>query len=120
MWPRSSRPAKPTTMLRPSDSRMYSTARFVMRTHAVPIPASANGSAASTTAISTTPIFANAGCFVSINACMALRPVRDAFAEQARWTEYQHGDQHEEREHVLVVAAEQRQVRVAYAALGDC
>src|SRR6478672_7463648 len=135
-------------------------ARFVIRTHAVPMPASANGSTASTTAMSTTPAFAIAGCLVSISARMKIRakfrslrshdalrgrgrpqkaragpslfatpkkgtsrgwsrPIRDAFAEQAGRAENEHGDQHEEREHVLIVAAEQREVRIADTALGD-
>src|SRR5690242_848692 len=92
-----------------------------MRTHAVPMPVSANGSTASASAISSKPTFATAGCFVLISARIAerSRAIGHAFAEQARRPEDEHGDQYEEREHVLIVAAEEREVRVARAALRD-
>src|SRR5690349_13661640 len=88
------------------------------------MPASANGSTASATPISTTPIFAIAGCFVSMSACMTLRTlglstIRDSLAEQAGGAEYEYRDQHEEREDVLVVAAEERQVRIAHTTIRD-
>src|SRR6478672_13123001 len=108
MYPRSSSPAKPTTMLRPSDSSTNRIARFVMRTHAVPTPASANGSASSAMATSATPMRDAAGC--SRHAARtpggagASGTVAHPLAEQARRAEDQHGDQHEEGEHVLVVA----------------
>src|SRR5450756_32244 len=55
MYPRSSSPAKPTTMFRPSDRNANRMARLVMRTHAVPSSASANGRPMSATATSATP-----------------------------------------------------------------
>ena len=65
---------------------------------------------------SASPIQAAAGCFfMSTSAAMpapALRAVGDALAQQPGGPEDEHGDQHQEREHVLVVAAEERQVRV--------
>src|SRR6266540_666132 len=94
----------------------------MMRTHAVPIVDNPNGSATSANAISASPTHAMAGFpRVSINACMDGRssPLADALAEQPRRTEHEHGDQHEEREHVLVVRAEHRKIRFAHAALGE-
>ncbi len=71
-------------------------------------------------AISAMPIHAARGCFFrSRKACMSapLRRGPNAFAEQPRRPEDEHGDEDEEREHVLVVAAEQREVRIVDAAL---
>src|ERR1700704_160739 len=108
-------------MLRPSESSTNRMARLVMRTQAVPIPARTNGSTASATAISAIPIQAPRGCFFgSSSLCMGfLCAGADALAEEARRPEEEHGDQDEEGEHVLVVAAEQREVGVVDAALGD-
>src|SRR5258708_23479344 len=60
-------------MLRPSDRNTNRMARFVMRTHAVPIVASANGSTSSTTAISAMPpqtafglLFRSASLFIGV------------------------------------------------------
>src|SRR5512141_1293257 len=109
-------------MLSPSESRTNRIARLVIRTQAVPIAVSANGSAASATATRTSPIHAAAGCpFMSTSDFMpvaALRAVGDARAQQPGGPEDEHGDQHQEREHVLIVAAEERQVWIADAALG--
>src|SRR6516164_6863827 len=106
-------------MLRPSDKSTYRIARLVIRTHAVPMPVSANGSTTSAIAIRTTPALATSalraadgvsiGVFGVSALCRALCAVADALAQQAVRPEDQHRDQHEEREHVLIVAAEQRQ-----------
>src|SRR6266550_2866072 len=109
-------------MLRPIESSTKRIARFKMRTHAVPIPASTHGNTARATATSAMPIHALPGCaLVSKYSCIPrlLRTIADPFAQQTRRPEDQHGDQHEEREHVLVVGAEQRQVRVVDAAPRD-
>src|SRR3982750_4450955 len=112
-------------MLSPSDRNTYRIASLVMRTHAVPRLVSANGRIASAAAIMNKPTRAAAGwrrsASMSVMACMEwlLGAVAHALAEQTGRPEYQHRDQHEEREHVLVIAAEQGEVRVALAALGD-
>src|SRR3982750_2811186 len=110
-------------MWSPSDSSTNRIARLVMRTHAVPTPASANGSTASARATSTMPMRDAAGCerqaARKAGGAGASGTVAHPLAEQARGPEDQHGDQHEEREHVLVVAAEERHVRVVDAPLGD-
>ncbi len=49
-------------MLRPSAKKQYRIARLVIRTHAVPTPASAHGSSASATATTATPAQTRAGC----------------------------------------------------------
>src|SRR6185369_7834525 len=101
-------------MLRPSDSRTKSIARLVMRTQAVPIDASANGNTASTIAISAMPTHAPCGFFLMAESAsitgFLLGAVADALAQQSRGPEDEHGDQHQECEHILVIAAEQRQV----------
>src|SRR5512141_2568133 len=102
-------------MLSPSDRSTNRMARFVIRTHAVPMPASTNGSSASATATSATPTHAPAGCFFQSRYCRmeeALGAVAHALAQEARWTEDEDRDQHQEREHVLVVRTEQREVGV--------
>src|SRR6478672_1813824 len=109
-------------MLRPSARNTYRIARLVMRTHAVPTLASTNGTAISATAIMTIPTRAAAGWrrsarMASIRLARSCS-IRHPLAEEAGRPEDQHGDQHEEREHVLVVAAEERQVGIAHAALG--
>src|SRR5689334_1945731 len=107
-------------MFRPSDRKTYRIARLVMRTQAVPMPVSTNGSSASATATSTVPAREAAGCWRHaampaagvLMSCPANRrscTVAHALAEQARRPEDQHRDQHEECEHVLVIAAEERQ-----------
>src|SRR5258706_15916428 len=96
-------------MLSPSDRNTNRIARFVIRTHAVPIVASANGSTTSTTAISAMPPhtafglpFRSASMFIRLPSCA----IPDALAEQAARPEHEHRDQHQEGEDVLVVAAE--------------
>src|SRR5690348_9197240 len=51
--------------------------------------------------------------------CIASGPVRNTLAEQPRRPEDQDQDQHDEREHVLVVRAEELEMRIAGAALRD-
>src|SRR6185437_14079139 len=117
-------------MLRPSDRKMYRIARLVMRTHAVPMPVSTNGRSPSATAISTVAAREAAGCWrhdaMPAAGVLMGRPAKrrscaiaHALAEQSRRPEDQHGDQHEEREHVLVVAPEERQVGILLAPLRD-
>src|SRR5512143_3443555 len=93
-------------MFSPSDRTTYSSARSSSRTHERPIAASTrNGSTASPRASS---------------AKASQRGVRSTLgtfdhprAQQARGTEHEHGDQHEEREHVLIVAAQKTAGQVA-------
>src|SRR5665213_4149258 len=109
-------------MLSPSARKQYRMARLVMRTHAVPTPASANGSASSARVISTMPVHATRGFFLRSNidrsagVFIASRAIGHAFAEQPRRAEDEHADQHQEREHVLVVGTEQREIGIAGAA----
>src|SRR3990172_692864 len=116
MYPRSSSPAKPTTMFRPSERNTNRMARLAMRTQAVPADASANGSPISAIAISTTPIhFARAWeeiltsqtpARVGHFAPRASSAVSYPLPEQSGGPEHQHRYQHQESEHVLIVAAE--------------
>src|SRR3990172_1001188 len=116
MYPRSSSPAKPTTMFKPSDRNTNKMARLAMRTHAVPAAASANGSAISAIAISATPTHFACGLAniftpripsrVSYLAPCASSAVSYPLPEQSGGPEHQHRDQHQESEHVLVIAAE--------------
>src|SRR5436190_5141128 len=109
MYPRSRRPAKPTTMLRPIESSTNRIARFRMRTHAVPIPESTHGSATRAIVTSAMPIHAVRGCsFVSKYSCTPrlLSPIADPLAQKTRRPEDEHGDQHEEREHVRIIRPE--------------
>src|SRR5512139_3995099 len=100
-------------MLSPSARNTKRMARLVIRTQAVPTPASANGSTSSARPTTATPAQTSAGLpRVSNSAFMralpgpASCPVRDPLAEEPRRPEHEHHDQHGEREHVLVVAAE--------------
>src|SRR5438552_9262696 len=43
-----------------------------------------------------------------------LRAVADALAQESRRPEDEHGDEHQEREHVLVVGAEQREIWIIH------
>ncbi len=93
-----------------------------MRTHAVPIPASANGSTSERDGDQRDADPRAARVLLRIEQGVhggSSGAVADALAQQAGRPEDEHGDQHQEREHVLVVAAEQREVGVGDAALGD-
>src|SRR5487761_1986263 len=116
MYPRSSSPAKPTTMFRPSARNVYRMAKLAMRTHAVPTEASANGNAISAIAIRATPTHFDRALANVVTAptargvrCVASwrsSPVPDAFAEEPGRTQHENADQHQESKHVLVIAAE--------------
>src|SRR5208282_2828454 len=90
-----------------------------MRTHALPATApTANGSAASSNASAAYAHHATRGsrfrfCQRPMRSSMKLCSIRNAFAEQARGPENQHQDQHEEREHILVIAAEDAAGQIA-------
>src|SRR4051812_9437634 len=109
-------------MLRPSESSTNRIARLVMRTQAVPMAASANGKTTSATPMSARPTHALPGRFLTRESasdmmfCLRSRlksgAVADPLAQQARRPEDEYGDQHQKREHVLVVAAEKREVRI--------
>ena len=83
-----------------------------MRTQRVPTCASAKGSSAERDGDQR-----DAGPDQRIAPVRASRSgaVPDALAEQARRPEHEHEDQHDEREHVLVVGAEQDEVAAALA-----
>jgi hypothetical protein len=87
-----------------------STAKLVMRTQAVPAMASTKGRAISASAMQARADFS---FVLQAPSC----PLRDPFAEQAGGPEHQHQDQHQEGEHILVVAAEQHEVPAVGAAL---
>src|SRR5512143_1229673 len=95
-------------MFRPSARTTYSSARSSSRTHERPSPASTrNGSSASPSASNP-----------KLNQ-RDLSTLDNARSQQARRAEYQHRDQHEEREHVLVVAAEEAAGQVADVARAE-
>src|SRR5512139_255642 len=94
-------------MLSPSASIAYSSARSSRRTHERPSPASTrNGSSANPSASSP-----------NVNQrerdLTRLSTLDNARTQEARRAEHQHRDQHEEREHVLIVAAEKAAGEVA-------
>src|SRR5438034_373505 len=105
--------------------RLLRKIRMIPPHHAVPIEASANGSTSSTKAISAMPPHSAFGLSrVSTNSFMrgprALScAVPHPLAQQARRPEHQHRDQHQEREHVLVVAAEDAAGEVADVARAE-
>src|SRR5476649_195047 len=136
MYPRSSSPAKPTTMFRPSDRNTNRMARLVMRTHAVPAAASANGRPMSAAAKSATPshfacdlenilrqrLRTRDSCLVTRISCVApvaSSPVSHALAQQSRGAEHQNRNQHQEGEHVLVIAAENIVGQITDIACGE-
>src|ERR1035437_1052299 len=109
MYPRSSSPAKATTMFRPSHRNANRMARLVMRTHAVPAAASANGRPMSAMGTIATPSHFACGLekiFTQRLASCPSSPVPNALAEESGRTQDKHGNQHQEGEHVLVIAAE--------------
>src|SRR5277367_291587 len=99
-------------MLRPSARMIYSNTDARMRTHALPATAlTANGNTVSSNASVAYTIHTTRGlrfrfCQRPMRSDMTLSSICDAFAEQARRPEKQHQNQHDEREYVLVVAAE--------------
>src|SRR5512133_257386 len=106
MYPRSSRPAKPTTMFSPSDKNTNRMARLAMRTQAVPADASANGNPIKAIAISATPshlarglengfMFRIASRLPRVAPCASCA-VSDPLSEQPGGPEHQHADQHQE------------------------
>src|SRR5690348_13919375 len=96
-----------------------------MRTQACPAKAATNGSIASAIATSATPAQTLSGtCFFFLVALIGGPPrlrrscaLADPLAQQAGRTEDQHQDQHEEGEHVLVIAAEHAHLAVLRRAL---
>src|SRR5450759_2876629 len=122
MYPRSSSPAKPTTMFRPSDRNANRMARLVMRTHAVPAAASANGRPMSAMATSATPSHFACGfekIFIQRLASCPSSPVPNALAEESGRTQYEYGDQHQEGKHVLVIATENVVGQITDIACGE-
>src|SRR3990172_11006424 len=108
-------------------------AKLAMRTQAVPAAASANGSASSDSAMSTTPAhFAKGYRFQGTDALpdftltpscrratTGSRAVTHALAEQPGRAQNQHRDQYQEGKHVLVIRAEQHEMRFGGAMLGE-
>src|SRR5512145_1049693 len=90
-------------MFRPSASSTYSSAVSAMRTQKLPAACSSSGRMARASAPSThtTVLF----CLL-IMACAPSGAVGDAFAQQAGRPQREHHDQHDEREDVGVVAAQ--------------
>src|SRR5574343_708484 len=99
--PRSSRPAKPTTMFRPRASSTYSSAMSAMRTQALPKDCRRSGSTSSAMPprIQLTLVFFMVWC--------SSGAIRHTLTQQARGAQRQDDDEHDEREDVGVVAAQQ-------------
>src|SRR5574340_1016184 len=93
-------------MFRPSASITYSSAVSAMRTQALPPACSTSGRTSSTTVPTamTTYLFCLLMKFIILR-CLS-GPVRHALAQQARWPQRQHDDQHDEGEDVGVLAAQ--------------
>src|SRR5580698_9800936 len=98
----------------------------MMRTQACPASPAMKGTTASATATSATPIHALVGIdlLCDLMRRLAFRrdhapsgAIRDAFTEQSRRAKDEHEDEHEEGEHVLVVASEQADLAIAGGAL---
>src|SRR3569623_2046614 len=95
-------------MFSPNARMTYSSARSSSRTHERPSPASTrNGSSASPSASREKASQRD------------LSTLDNARSQQARGAEHQHRDQHEECEHVLVIAAEEAAGQVADVARAE-
>src|SRR5512139_3338356 len=97
-------------MFRPRASITYSAAKASARTPALPIVPTMNGAAISTAATKKVAAIAAAGLLRSEGknrvTAAASSAVGDPLAEQPARAQDQHGAQHDEGEHVLVVRAE--------------
>src|SRR5438132_6991850 len=92
-------------MFRPSASSTYSSAMSMMRTQALPNCCAISGTMSSAAAAKRKPTTRLSLKLIMVVASSS-RPVGHALAEQALRPEGEHEDQHDEREDVLVMAAQ--------------